>query len=76
MAQRQQARRIWVELEVRPYFAGARGPRRFGYSIINPRTGRAIESGPANYKTAENALRAGMSYLRMTYNTGQPQKKR
>ena len=76
MAGGKQKQRLWVELEVAVWVAGVRGPGRFGYTVVNARTGRAIESSLANYDTADKAVKAGLAYLRNTYNTGKPQKKR
>jgi hypothetical protein len=46
------------------------------YQIFNPRTKKPLEMSPFAYRTHKETLDAGVAYLRATYNTGQPQKKR
>jgi len=72
MAQRKQARRIWVELEVQAQKEPAVQVKvpRWRYVLINPRTGAEIDIGFYAFGSAKDALNAGLSYLRRTYNTG------
>lgn len=78
MAQKKQ--RLWVELEVSAMRTRAATPPlrpvRFAYAIVNPRTRSTIERSLFQYKAAAEAIKAGVAYLRATYNTGRPQGRR
>ena len=62
----------WVQLEV----VAMKYRDLYNYAIYNPRAGVPIETSIAMYDTPKKAVEAGLAYLRATYNTGQPQKKR
>lgn len=67
-------KRLWVELEVRPQRATRQ--KEWVYGIFNPRKNIAIDWSLPIFATEKEALDEGVKYLRATYNTGQPQKKR
>lgn len=61
---------VWVQLEVVAVRVGLEHRDVYNYAIYNPRLGTLIETSLTMYDTPEKAVKAGLEYLRNTYNTG------